>query len=252
MNKINVKLNINSKLYLKDPLSTDLGKKIIESSVKMIDELGLDNFSFRKLANKISSTESSIYRYFENKQYLFTYLLNWYWEWTNTRIDISLNNINDAQDKLRIIIKLLVEASLYNADTAFMDEEILHRIVVREGSKAYHHKLVDTENQYGFFLSYKALCKKISLVILEINPDHSYPKSLASTLVEAANNNIYFAKHLPRLTDVKQNEAEDPKYLNERIFEILYHLASASIHHGVAQTSKVKVLNGKNILFNQL
>jgi len=31
MDKINIKLNINSKIYLKDPLSTNLGKKIIEN-----------------------------------------------------------------------------------------------------------------------------------------------------------------------------------------------------------------------------
>jgi len=249
MKKINVNLNINSKLYQKDPLSTDLGKKIIEQSVSMIDDMGLENFSFRKLASEISSTESSIYRYFENKHYLFTYLINWYWEWTSTRIDISLNNITTPDDKLKTIIKILVEASLYNADSAFMDEEILHRIVIREGTKAYHHKLVDTENRYGFFLSYKALCKKISLVILEINPQHRYPKALATTLIETANNNIYFAKHLPKLTDVKENDEVANGDINKQIFDILYHLACASIGQFKTESNKAKALNDQKLTF---
>jgi AcrR family transcriptional regulator len=250
MDKIKVNLNINSKLYLKDPVTTELGKKIIKNSVSLIDELGLDDFSFRKLARKISSTESSIYRYFENKNYLFTYLINWYWEWTSTRIDLSLNNIKDSTKKLKIIIKLLIEASLYNADTEFVDEEILHRIVIREGTKAYHHKLVEEENKYGFFLSYKALCKKISLVILELNPKHNYPKALASTLVETANNNIYFAKHLPRLTDVKFNEKDNnPNKINEQIFDILYHMATSSISHKLTKKAKPIKLNGNKIVF---
>jgi len=247
MKKINVKLNINAKLFQKDPMSTDLGKKLIKHSVRMIDDLGLESFSFRKLASEISSTESSIYRYFENKHYLFTYLINWYWEWTNTRIDISLNNMTNPEDKLRIIIKLLVEASLYNADTAFMDEEILHRIVVREGAKAYHHKLVDTENQYGFFLSYKALCKKIASIILELNPQHKYPKSLASTLIEAANNHIYFAKHLPRLTDVEEIDGEKKGDINSQIFDILYHLANASIGHTKTDSDEAKALKDQKL-----
>jgi len=248
MDKINIKLNINSKIYLKDPLSTNLGKKIIENAVRLINELGLDDFSFRKLARDISSTESSIYRYFENKHYLFIYLLNWYWEWTSTRIDISLNNIKSPDQKLKIIIKLLVEASLYNADTEFMDEEVLHLIVVREGTKAYHHKLVDKENQYGFFLSYKMLCKKISLVILELNPNHNYPKALASTLIETANNNIYFAKHLPRLTDINQESIGNTENINERIFDMLYHIATSSINQDIIEKVNVKELNGKELL----
>lgn len=111
MKKIGINLNINSKIYLKDPTATKLGRRIIENSVILIDNLGLEDFSFRKLAINISSTESSVYRYFENKHYLFIYLLNWYWEWTSTRIDLSLINIDDPKEKLRRIIKILIESS---------------------------------------------------------------------------------------------------------------------------------------------
>jgi AcrR family transcriptional regulator len=222
-----IKLNVNSNTFVKDPISTSLGKKIIENSVILIDDTGLEDFSFRKLANRISSTESSIYRYFENKHYLFIYLLNWYWEWTSARIDLGLININNPEEKLIIILKNIIESSTKDADLPFVDEEILHRIVVREGTKAYRHKLVDTENEYGFFLSYKKLCKKIANIILELNPNHSYPKSLASTLIETANNNLYFAKHLPRLTDIEN----DSTTINKNLFNILAHLVFSSIQN---------------------
>ena len=72
-NKISFRMNEN--VFLKDPLSSDLGKKIIRASIDLIAELGFDDFTFKKLATKISSTEASVYRYFENKHNLFYHML---------------------------------------------------------------------------------------------------------------------------------------------------------------------------------
>ena len=71
-----IKIEINQNIYLKDPQSSDLGKKIIEHSIIMIQELGFENFTFKKLGVQISSNESSIYRYFENKHKLHAYSLS--------------------------------------------------------------------------------------------------------------------------------------------------------------------------------
>lgn len=51
----------------------------------------------------------------------------------------------------------------------------------------------------------------VSLVISEINPKFKYPYSLATNLFEMSNNHIYFAKHLPKLTDisVKENDVDE-------------------------------------------
>ena len=61
-----IKIQINEKLYVKDPETSALGKKIIQESIVLIDNIGFDNFTFKKLGEKIGSNESSIYRYFEN------------------------------------------------------------------------------------------------------------------------------------------------------------------------------------------
>ena len=227
MTTLNTSININTEIFIRDPKATDLGKKILSTSIILIDKYGLEDFTFKKLAQKISSTESSIYRYFENKHYLFIYLINWYWEWTSTRIDIATLNITDPNLKVKKIINTLTAASFIDMDIPFIDEEVLHRIIIREGTKAYHHKTVDSENGYGFFLSYKSLCKKISLVFLEINPSYKYPKALASTLVETCNNNIYFAKHLPRLTDIKYTD--DADIMKESLFDMLFQMVMANL-----------------------
>lgn len=58
---------INSQLYVKDPQSSDLGKRILSEGIRLIGEVGFERFTFKKLGDKIGSNESSIYRYFENK-----------------------------------------------------------------------------------------------------------------------------------------------------------------------------------------
>lgn len=201
-----IELDVNEKLCLRNPQRTELGRKILKTSVLLIDEIGLERFTFKKLAERIQSTEASIYRYFESKYLLLLYLVNWYWEWMKFCIELRLLYVKNPSEKLQFIISTVVDISKRIATVDFVDEFILHRIVVAEGAKAYHTKEVDEQNREGFFLSYKSLCKKIADVISEINPNFPYPRALASNLLEMSNNHIYFALHLPRLTDIDQNK----------------------------------------------
>ena len=92
-----VKLEIDEKLYVKDPESSDLGKKIVEQSILLIDEIGFESFTFKKLGVRIHSNESSIYRYFENKHKLLLYLASWYWGWVEYKpIKNELKNYKNA------------------------------------------------------------------------------------------------------------------------------------------------------------
>ncbi|NNE27760.1 MAG: TetR/AcrR family transcriptional regulator [Saprospiraceae bacterium] len=199
---IGIKVTLNEGLYLKDPQATVLGQNIIKHSILLIDEIGFEAFTFKKLAQKMSSTEASVYRYFENKHLLLIYLVSWYWEWVSYLIDIHTMNIEDPRRRLEIIIKTFVYASLDNPSIEYVNESVLHRLIISEGTKAYHTKSVDEENKEGYFINYKKLTQKVADVILEIEPDFPYPHALGSNLFEMANNHIYFAQHLPRLTDV--------------------------------------------------
>ena len=199
---IGIKISLNEKLYLRDPQETTLGKRIIQQSILLIDEIGFEAFNFKKLAKAMSSTEASVYRYFENKHFLLIYLVSWYWEWVSYLIDIHIMNVENPKRRLKIIIETMVYASKDNPSIEYVNESVLHRLIIAEGTKAYHTKEVDKENTDGFFINYKKLSEKVADVISEVNPKFPYPHTLASSLFEMANNHIYFAQHLPRLTDV--------------------------------------------------
>ena len=225
MLKVTINLDINKNLYLKNPEKTKLGRRIVQHSIRLIDEIGLESFTFKKLAEQIGSTEASIYRYFENKHLLFVYLVNWYWEWMKFRVGFFTMNINDPKEQLEAAIRVIVDTTQRSTSIDYVDTEALHRIMVTEGPKAYHKKNVDEENKEGFFLSYKALCGKIADIIMDVNPEFIYPRSLASTLLETANNNIYFAQHLPRLTDIRYEKG----YLEE-VVRMLFTFAMGCIY----------------------
>lgn len=210
---VGIKFILNNGLFLRDPQDTDLGQRIIQNSIFLINEIGIEAFTFKKLATKIESTEASIYRYFDNKQYLLLFLTSWYWEWVKYLIDINTRNIIDPKQKLSIIIQNIVHATVENSMTSYVNENLLHKIIVREGSKAYHTIDVDDQNEHGLYGSYKSLVKKISIVIAEINPDFPYKVSLASNLFEMSNNQLYFSEHLPRLTDLIANDENHQELL---------------------------------------
>jgi len=197
-----IKVHLNEKLFVRNPNDTELGKRIITESILMIDELGFELFTFKKLAHQIESTEASIYRYFENKHRLLLYLISWYWVWLDFQMTFKTNNIKSPQERLRIIIQILSQLQLDDPDTE-INESALYRIVVAESSKAYLTKLVDSANRDGLYKEYKDLCKKIACVILEIDSSCKYPHSLVTTIIEASHNQVFFANHLPSLTDIR-------------------------------------------------
>ena len=220
-----ISLTIKENYFLRDPQHTDLGIKIINQSIKMIDKLGFEQFTFKKLAKEINSTEASIYRYFENKHKLLMYLIAWYWKWLEYLIDYRTNNIEDAERKLSIALKTISEEVTFDPTFANIDEAALHRIVVSESNKTYLTKHVDEDNKEGLFRGYKDLCRFIANIIREYNPKYPYPHTLISTALEASHQQEFFAQHLPSLTEVKR---DDPN-MHEKIFSYLQHLVMSAI-----------------------
>jgi AcrR family transcriptional regulator len=200
---VSISIKQSSKLYLRDPEQSDLGKKIITDAINLIGKIGFEEFTFKKLATAINSTEASVYRYFENKHKLLVYLISWYWAWLEYLIDYKTNNIQDPIKKIKIIIKIIAEISSQDdPNSDHINEELLHKIVIAESAKAYLTKNVVSENKEGLFANYQSLCKTISDVIKEINPKFPYPKAMASNLIETAHEQIFFSQHLPGLSDV--------------------------------------------------
>ncbi len=219
-----VRINVKSGVYIRDPQDTKIGKKIIKYGIILIDELGIEEFTFKKLAQRMDSTEASIYRYFKNKNLLLLYLLTYYWEWMRFRIDFNAMNVEDPERRLRIVVKTIVDTIRLSTPAEYIERDALHRIVITEGSKALHVKQVDEENEKGFFAIYKALNRKIAAIIQAVNPDFPYPVAFANTLLQMGNNHLFFATHLPSLTEVSAEKDGSVEVGLERLMNCLVNM----------------------------
>jgi len=215
-----IQIPMNSALFIRDPESTELGKKIIKNSIDLIFKGGFEAFTFKKVAKQIGTTEAGVYRYFENKHRLLIYIVAWYWSWLEYQIRFQTNNIHDAQIKLKRIITLLASKVEDDLNTSHVNEALLHQIIISEGSKAYLTNHVSEDNKHQFFQPYKDLCAVIGNIILEFNPKYKYPKSLASTIIEMAHFQNFFMHNLPSLTDFgkSKNESGIILFLNDLVF----------------------------------
>ena len=139
----NIKIQINENIYQKDPETSELGKKIVENGIVLINEIGFESFTFKKLGVKINSNESSIYRYFENKHMLLLYLTSWYWSWLEYQLVFSISNIRDPKEKLKKAVEVLTNPVELDYSYGHINEILLHKIVINEFSKSYLTKEVD-------------------------------------------------------------------------------------------------------------
>ncbi|MGR9085724.1 MAG: TetR/AcrR family transcriptional regulator [Gammaproteobacteria bacterium] len=206
--EIQLQIKMNEKLFLRDPEQSELGKKIIRHSILLIHKSGFEAFTFRKLAEHIGTTEAGIYRYFENKHRLLIYIVAWYWSWLEYQVVFQTNNIEEPVVKLKKVIKLLAYSVEDDLGTSYVDESLLHQVVITEGSKTYLTQRVSEDNKDRLFKPYKDLCAIIGNMILDCSPGYKYPKSLASTIIEMAHFQNFFMNHLPSLTDFGEDKDE--------------------------------------------
>lgn len=218
-----VKFDINEKIFLRNPESSEVGKLMVKKSIDLIYDLGFEHFTFKKLAIEISSTEATIYRYFENKHRLLLYILNWYWSYMEFLVTFKLENVIDKKERLKIIVNLLTHEFAESTNQFDYNKKLLNQIVIAESSKVYLVKEVSEINKNEVFKPYKDLCGKIAEVISEYNSKYKYPRSLSTTLIETSHHQQYFSANLPKLTDVssKTNSEFTSQFIEDFLFKIL-------------------------------
>ncbi|MCB0435298.1 MAG: helix-turn-helix transcriptional regulator [Mangrovimonas sp.] len=201
-------MEVSQSIYLKDPQTSTLGQKIITGSIELIDSVGFEAFTFKKLGVEIGSNESSIYRYFESKHKLLTYLSSWYWGWLEYRFVFETHNINDKIQKLKKGIEVVTRSIEVDSNFSYVDESKLNRIIINESSKSYLIKEVDEVNKEGHFETYKRLVRRFSELILQVNPSYAAALSLSSMVIENSLHQHFLKSHLKSITNC--DESYDP------------------------------------------
>ena len=218
-----VSFKLNDSIYLRNPEGSEIGKKMVKNAIDLIYTLGFEQFTFKKLAIELKSTEATIYRYFKNKHSILLYILNWYWCYMEFLLMFKLQNIENTEEKLKTIIFLLTHEFPESSGQFDYNKKFLNQIVIAESSKAYLVKEVLEINKNEVFKPYKDLCTTISIVIKEFNPQYLYSRSLSSTLIETAHSQQFFSQYLPKLTDVDlKNSSEFTNiFLTDLLFKAL-------------------------------
>ena len=216
----NLKIEVHPNLYVKDPESSALGKKIVEESILLINKEGFEHFTFKKLGKQIGSNESSIYRYFENKHKLLLYLTSWYWGWKEYQLVFATANVQDPVEKLRLGIETLTRRVVKDSKISHIDEGQLDKVVVNEYSKSYLTKEVDKEIKEGYFIIYNRLVHRLREMIFAVNEEYPFPSSLASTVIEGALHQHFLKEHFSMLTDCS-NETDTCDYFFHLVFTTL-------------------------------
>lgn len=221
--EINLTIRLNEKLYLRNPEESELGRKILQNSIILIEQIGFESFTFKKLALEIGTTEAGIYRYFENKHRLLLYLADWYWSWQEYRLMLETKNMTDAETKIRTAIRLLATRVEDDLSTGHINEKLLHDIVMAEGAKSWLTKHVEADNKDKLFQPFKDLCARIAGFVKAYKPSYAYPFSLSSTLIEMAHSQYFYMQHLPSLTDFGKAKSGDEiiRFLEQLVFGAL-------------------------------
>lgn len=220
-----IHLKPDTAIFLRDPESTVLGRTMLAEGLALMNELGLEAFTFKKLAARIGSTEVSLYKYFPNKQRLLQYYYQLYWLWLRQVCGRQAERSSDPLATVRSVVDVLCGLWPKDAAPAPLDRRALRLLVIEEGMKSYLHKNVDEDNARKLFLPYKSLSAFIAETLVACRKDVPMPRSFATTIIEMAHSLPFAMEHLPSLTELSNKK--DLKQLSAH----LYHRTITYVEH---------------------
>jgi len=189
-------------LHLRDPAASAIGGRILSEGLSLMNELGLEVFTFKKLADRAECTEATIYKYFPNKHRLLQYYFQLYWMWLDTHCQQEGRALGDPWERLQGDIRSLCGSWAKDAMAAQLDPKVLRELVIVEGSKSFLHRNVDEDNERKVFQPYKDLCAHIAAEIKACDPKCKHSRTFATTLIEMAHSLEFAMQHLPALTEL--------------------------------------------------
>lgn len=168
----------------------------------MMNDLGLEAFTFKKLTERAECTEATIYKYFPNKQRLLQYYFQLYWMWLDTHCQQEGRTFADPWTRVQGDIRALCGLWTEGAMAAQLDPVALRSLVIVEGSKSYLHRNVDEDNKLKLFQPYKDLCAHLASELKACDRKCKFPRTFATTLIEMAHSLEFAMEHLPALTEL--------------------------------------------------
>jgi AcrR family transcriptional regulator len=157
----------NPALFIKDPLTSQVGMQILSCSVTMLQEAGLEGLTFKKLASEMKSTEATIYRYFTNKQQLLMYIMSIYAASLQMRLVLATTNISNPVDRLKEAIHCLMEVPKKDSMMEGMKLTQLHAIWCSEMPRWMDGTLTDSDQRKWWYQDLIELADRIKQIISE-------------------------------------------------------------------------------------
>jgi len=206
MNNVHLHLRPDTSLSLKDPEATELGRSMLIGGLELMNELGLEAFTFKKLADHIGCTEVSLYKYFPNKQRLLQYYFQLYWLWLRQVCGRLAERANDPREALEDVVEAICGVWPKELPQVQLDPQALRTLLIEEGMKSYLHKNVDQDNARRLFLPYKELSAFVAERLVACRADVPWPRSFATTVIEMAHSLPFAMEHLPSLTELSSRK----------------------------------------------
>lgn len=89
-------------------------QNILDKALELISEDGYDNFSMRKLANRLDMTATTIYQYFANKDELYLAVLQEGFEFLYEDLKNAVQKREDPLEKLTALTRAFVDFGIEN------------------------------------------------------------------------------------------------------------------------------------------
>lgn len=212
------KVKVNSGIYLKDPDTSAIGRAMVREGLVMMESIGLDQFTFKKLSEQIGSPESSLYRYFENKVNLLFYLLSAYWSWQEYRVVMSVLNMAPGKKKVHKAIEVILSTPDEQAQLDELPLAVLYRLAERESIRVFVQNNAAHAFPPEFFHSFDRLHGRFVTMLKEINPDYSCSEALISVLLDAIHLQKYFRRAGTTRTDLPDGTPEQADFFFHLLF----------------------------------
>jgi AcrR family transcriptional regulator len=207
-----IELQIPNCLFQKNPRETEIGNKLVETATHLIAQLGLEQFTIKKLALETGCTEATVYRYFENKHQLMLYIMNIFWGWQEYLLVFSTQNIHNESEKMKRAIALLA-----NPDFGFLPYRKFANSVllaaINEGVKIHIIRNLKDEIENGSMAAYRNLAQRIAGLIKSFDKTYAYPHALAMQLMDAAIHQQFCHRYLRGVSEAALNKEHIENFL---------------------------------------